>query len=194
MSNQSTDVDGILFPTELTLTTPKQSLTLIGGGTRSKWGFKVYAVGVYGESKLIKTIKKKSSPKDLNVDFSESKLAKTLLLKFRRGVASSDISQALGEALVNKIGQEKSSEFSTFILDTMGSDRLEKGSEISITCKGEKLWASSSSAEGNDTGGSSSIDMKGLCSAIFMVYLGDNPVSQQAKEGFEKGFADLVIG
>ena len=158
-------------------------------------------MGIYGDQKLTKLLKKKyptatgdssssitGSSNNLSSDFSENKQAKTLLLRFHRSVASSDISHALGEALVDKVGEESSKEFSRFILGMVGSDRLEKGSELFITCKGEKL--SASLTEGND---GSAISIKGLCSAIFMVYLGGSPVSPQAKEGFEKGFADLVV-
>mmetsp|Transcript_30944 Transcript_30944/g.56095 ORF Transcript_30944/g.56095 Transcript_30944/m.56095 type:complete len:243 (-) Transcript_30944:228-956(-) len=189
-------IDGMPFPSVIKVAGSKQSL--IGGGTRSKWGFRVYAVGIYGDQKLTKSLKKKyptgdsnsssTGSSNLSSDFSESKQAKTLLLRFHRSVASSDISDALGEALVNKVGEESSQEFSRFILGMVGSDRLEKGSELFITCKGEKL--SASLTEGND---GSTISIKGLCSAIFMVYLGGSPVSPQAKEGFEKGFADLVV-
>ena len=35
-------------------------------------------------------------------------------------------------------------------------------------------------------------NVKGLCTAIFDAYLGDTPVSQQAKEGFEQGFSDMI--
>ena len=42
-NGQSVFIDGIAFPSSIS----KQ--TLIGGGTRFKWGFKVYGVGIYGE-------------------------------------------------------------------------------------------------------------------------------------------------
>mmetsp|Transcript_37629 Transcript_37629/g.80316 ORF Transcript_37629/g.80316 Transcript_37629/m.80316 type:complete len:229 (+) Transcript_37629:94-780(+) len=183
-------IDGVAFPGEIKAAGAKQ--LLIGGGTRSKWGFKVYALGIYSDPKLIKSLKKKypgdASGTNLSKDFGEGKQARTLLLRFRRGVASADISEALGEALVDKIGEEKSSQFSQFVLDVVGSDRLEKGSEVYISCKGERLW--SSLAEGKEA---LAIGVKGLCAAIFEVYLGSGPVSPQAKDGFEKGFADLTM-
>jgi len=40
-----------------------------------------------------------------------------------------------------------------------------KGSDIYITCKGEKLWASTT----GEASRASTINMKGLCPAIFMV-------------------------
>ncbi|KAL7536913.1 hypothetical protein ACHAXR_011314 [Thalassiosira sp. AJA248-18] len=193
MSETSVNIDGMPFPSDIKIAGSKQSL--LGGGTRSKWGFRVYAVGIFSDTKLVKSLKKKYvgdvTGSNLSNDFSESKLARTLLLRFHREVASSDISEALGEALIDKVGEDTSKKFQTFILDMVekqGKNGFVKGSDLYITCKGEKLWASLS--EGKDA---STISMKGLCSAIFMVYLGSSPVSPQAKEGFERGFSDLVF-
>lgn len=108
------------------------------------------------------------------------------MLRFHREVAASDIADALGDALINKVGKGTSNKFSTFVLDMVGGDKLTKGSDLYITCKGEKLH----STTGTDA---KTISIKGLCSAIFDVYLGDSPVSQQAKEGFEQGFADMIV-
>ena len=69
----------------------------------------------------------------------------------------------------------------------VGGDKLTKGSDLYITCKSEKLWSSTTGTDAK------TISIKGLCSAIFDVYLGDSPVSQQAKEGFEQGFADMIV-
>jgi hypothetical protein len=194
-SNLSTQfIDGIAFPSTINIASTQ---TFIGGGTRSKWGFKVYAVGIYGESKITKSLSKKYgalSTEDMLKtgsmfsDFSESKGGKTLLLRFHREVGASDVADALGDALKPRLGEEKSKTFQTFILDMVGGDRIVKGSDIYITCKGEKLWASTRGV----TSGASTISLKGLCPAIFMVYLGDRPVSPQAKEGFAKGFESLA--
>lgn len=187
-------IDGIPFPSALKIGSPQ---SFIGGGTRSKWGFKVYAVGIYGEKKITNSMIKKysglSTEKMLKTnslfgDFSEDKAGKTLLLRFHREVGASDVADALGEALNPRLGDEKANKFQTFILDMVGGDRVVKGSDIYITCKGEKLLASTT----GKASGASTIDMKGLCPAIFMVYLGERPVSPQAKEGFVKGFEALT--
>ena len=155
----------------------------------------MYAVGIYGEKKITKSLAKKYSglsvdkvqkSKSLFSDFSENKAGKTLLLKFHREVGASDVADALGEALKPKLGNEKADTFQTFILDMIGADRVAKGSDIYITCKGDKLWASTNGTR------RSSMNMKGLCPAVFMVYLGDRPVSQQAKEGFALGFFEAM--
>ena len=85
-------------------------------------------------------------------------------------------------------------------------DRLTKGSDLCISCKGDKLLASISNSSG-ENGLSSNVssetsdvqkfdyagkNVKGLCTAIFEAYLGDTPVSQQAKDGFEQGFSDMI--
>ncbi|KAL7525098.1 hypothetical protein ACHAWF_001210 [Thalassiosira exigua] len=188
-SEQSVSIDGMQFPEEIKIAGSKQSL--IGGGTRSKWGFRVYSVGIFGDMKLIKSLKKKDLAMDsLSRDFLNSKLTRTLLLRFRRSVASSDVTEALGEALVEKVGKETSTKFQNFILDVVkkhGKEGFETGTDLYITCKGEKLWASLTMED------SSTMNTKGLCSAIFAIYLGSNPVSPQAKEGFEKGFADMTV-
>ena len=92
-----------VFPSDIKISNTKQ--TLIGGGLRSKWGFKVYSVGIYSDVKLVNKLIKKYrdtiSKKDLITDFTESKSStKTLLLKFHREVAATDMSNALGEALI----------------------------------------------------------------------------------------------
>lgn len=184
MSEQSVDIDGMPFPSDVKIAGSKQSL--IGGGTRSKWGFRVYAVGIYSDHKIVKSLRKKYGDvvdAKLVRDFTESKQARTLLLRFHREVAASDMTDALGEALISRVGEDVSKVFSTFILDMVGGDRLKVGSSLYITCKGEKLLASLSEGKSTDT-----ISIKGLCSAIFSIYLGESPVSPQAKEGFEKGF------
>lgn len=190
---QVVNIDGMPFPGTVNIAGSKQSL--IGGGTRRKWGFQVYAVGIFSDMNLIKNMKKKYEGPvkgtKFSSDFSGSKQARTLLLRFHREVASSDVAEALGEALVDKVGKETSSKFESFILGVIqkqGKKVVEKGSDIFITCRGEKVWASL--VEGKDA---STMSSKGLCSAIFMVYLGNKPVSAQAKEGFEQSFADLVV-
>jgi len=196
-SNLSTQqiIDGISFPSTINIVSPQ---SFIGGGTRSKWGFKVYALGIYGEKKITKSMLKRhggSTAENLlkeNLlfkDFSENKAAKTLLLRFHREVGASDVADALGEALKPRLGVEMSKTFQTFVLNMVANDRVSKGSDIYITCKGEKLWASTN----GKASGASTISLKGLCPAIFMVYLGDHPVSPQAKEGFTKGFEALLL-
>ena len=194
-SNLSTQIiDGISFPSTINTVSPQ---SFIGGGTRSKWGFKVYALGIYGQKKITKSMMKRhgGSTKEnllkenlLFQDFSEDKAAKTLLLRFHREVGASDVADALGEALKPRLGVEMSKSFQTFILNMVGTDRVAKGSDIYITCKGEKLWASTN----GKTSDASTISLRGLCPAIFMVYLGDHPVSPQAKEGFTNGFETLL--
>ena len=199
-----------VFPADIKISNTKQ--TLIGGGLRSKWGFKVYSVGIYSDVKLVNKLIKKYrdtiSKKDLITDFTESKSStKTLLLKFHREVAATDMSNALGEALISKVGKEKSNKFSSFLLGIVDGDRLTKGSDLNITCKNDKLLASISNSGSGDNGLSSNVssktsdvqkfyyagkNVKGLCTAIFEAYLGENPVSQQAKEGFEQGFSDMI--
>lgn len=198
-----------VFPADIKISNTKQ--TLIGGGLRSKWGFKVYSVGIYSDVKLVNKLIKKYrdtiSKKDLITDFTESKSStKTLLLKFHREVAANDMSDALGEVLISKVGKEKSNKFSSFLLGIVDGDRLTKGSDLYITCKNEKLLASISNSSG-DNGLSSNVssdasdvqkfdyagkNVKGLCMAIFDAYLGENPVSHQAKDGFEQGFSDMI--
>lgn len=193
VNDESILIDGIAFPQKLKAASFKQDF--IGGGTRVKWMVKVYGVGIYSEPKFMKSLKNyigvsgedlmKSS--DFFNDFAESKQVKSLLLRFHREVGASDISEALGEALKPRVGEEISDTFQKFILDMIAKDRLEKGSDIFITCKGEKLWASLDG--GKDA---ASIGIKGLCPAVFLVYLGDTPVSPQTKEGFANGFAGLA--
>ena len=198
-SSLSSLIDGMDFPDTIKINGATQSL--VGGGTRTKWSFKVYTVGIYSEVKIIQSLKKKyheATNNDgvvmqLTRDFSDSKLggAKTLLLQFRREVSAPDMVEALSDALVTKIGKVKSTKFSEFILN-MAPDRLIKGTNFYISCKGEKL-ISSLNNNNNSKESSSSISIKGLCTAIFDVYLGNNPVSQAAKDGFEQGFADMNV-
>lgn len=198
-SKRSMKLDGLAFPTDMKIAGSMQSL--IGGGSRSKWGFRVYAVGIYGDSKLLKSLKKKyyvgkhsnsldaDASSRLAYEFSHSEQARTLLLRFHRQVPASDMAEALGEALIDKIGKEQSDTFASFILGIVGrkGDMIKKGTDLYITCKGGKLRVSM--GEGKDV---DKINMKGLCPSVFRVYLGEKPVSPQAKEGFEKGFDSIV--
>ena len=198
-SSLSSLIDGMDFPDTIKINGATQSL--VGGGTRTKWSFKVYTVGIYSEVKIVQSLKKKYNEpmnnngdkvnKMLTRDFSESGGgAKTLLLQFRREVSAPDMVEALSDALVTKIGKDKSTKFSQFILN-MAPDRLTKGTNFYISCKGEKLLSSLNNNNSKES--SSSISIKGLCTAIFDVYLGNNPVSQAAKDGFEQGFADMNV-
>jgi len=205
-SSSSSLIDGMDFPDTIKINGATQSL--VGGGTRTKWSFKVYTVGIYSEVKIIQSLKKKyHEPMNnngdkvnnmLTRDFSDSKLsgggAKTLLLQFRREVSAPDMVEALSDALITKIGKDKSTKFSEFILN-MAPDRLIKGTNFYISCRGEKLLSSlnNNNNNSNKESSSSSISIKGLCTAIFDVYLGNNPVSQAAKDGFEQGFADMNV-
>ncbi len=202
-SKRTMNIDGLALPTDIKIAGSMQSL--IGGGTRSKWGFRVYAVGIYGDTKLIKSLKKKyytgkyndenslldaDDSSKLAHEFSHSEQARTLLLRFHRQVPASDMAEALGEALVDKIGKDKSDTFSSFILGIVGQRDggvLPKGTDLYITCKGGKLRVALGEGKHADK-----INMKGLCPAVFRVYLGEKPVSPQAREGFEKGFAAFV--
>ena len=149
----------------------------------------MYAVGFFAERKTIKELQRKHSKGKIESrfarDFAEHRSTKSLLLRFHRNVSSEDVSDALGEALVPNVGEEKAKQFQDFLL-SMLNDRVEKGSDIYITCRGDKVFVSTN---GKD---SSSINMKGLASAIFTIYLGPKPVSQPVKEGFEKAFAKLI--
>lgn len=149
----------------------------------------MYAVGFFAERKTIKALQRKHSEGNLESrfaqDFAEHRSTKSLLLRFHRGVSSEDVSDALGEALVPSVGEVKAKEFQDFLL-SMLNDRVEKGSDIYITCRGDKVFVSTN---GKD---SSAISMKGLSSAIFNIYLGSKPVSPPVKEGFEKAFAELI--
>ena len=53
-----------------------------------------------------------------------------------------------------RLGDTASESFQAFILDVVGGDRIQKGSDLFITCKGEKLWASTTG------GGDESISLK----------------------------------
>ena len=141
----------------------------------------MYAVGFFAERKTIKALQRKHSKGKVESsfarDFAEHRSTKSLLLRFHRGVSSGDVSDALGEALVSNVGKESAKKFQDFLLNML-DDRVEKGADIYFV-----------STNGKD---SSAINIKGLSSAIFNIYLGSKPVSPQVKEGFEKAFAELI--
>ena len=95
-------IDGLPFPNNIKVAGSRQ--LLIGGGTRLKWGVRVYSVGIYGDHKLCKSLKQEqATASTLSREFLASRRMRTVLLRFRRAVASSAISDALGEALSNKV-------------------------------------------------------------------------------------------
>lgn len=111
----------------------------------------------------------------LAYEFSYSEQALTLLLRFHRQVPASDMAEALGEALVHKIGKDKSDTFTSFIEGIVGQrdgGMLLKGTDLYITCKGGKLRVSLGEGKNADK-----INMKGLCPGLSCLPRGETRVT-----------------
>jgi hypothetical protein len=93
-------------------------------------------------------------------------------------------SQALRDTLKQKVDAKGVYRFEGLLTDVLG-ESVPKDSQLYLTCKGEALHVSTTETTGPQ------ISVKGLCPALFGVYLGKSPVAPPIKSGVATGFAKL---
>jgi hypothetical protein len=76
------------------------------------------------------------------------------------------------------------SKFESLLTGVLGGS-VPKDSQLFLTCKGDSLHVSITESTGPH------VSAKGLCPALFDVYLGKSPISQPIKSGVAAGFAKL---
>ena len=192
--------------TKISFDDTSNSLTLLGTGVREKkiaiLNVKVYAVAMYADkSKLTSDL--------LNGDFE-----KEILIQLNMKVEASDFFKALEEALIPRISRiatdmatkeddegnfmtttaEFSEECEDLALKEMelirnglsGAKKLEKGTKVRFTFKelgGDVAMVMESS------GVETTFKSYELAKALLDVYVGDDPISVEAKKAFEAGAA-----
>ena len=188
----TTSIDGQSFADCLTI--DGATLLLTGGGTRYKYGVaKVYAVALYldaavGESALKKFGGKSASSLKGQAAFYSALIdgafARTLALKFHRSVSSDAMVNALDEAMAKRLPSEATRKFRESLFKALGAGAIAKGAEVYFMCRAGTLMIGSGAPSAGAT-----LREKGVCSALFDVYYGKQPVSAAAKEGAASGFA-----
>ena len=191
-SGDGTTIDGLSFEASVKMGGVSQQLT--GGGTRTKYGVaKVYAVALYldaagGESALKKFGGKSASSLKGQAAFYSALIdgafARTLALKFHRSVSSDAMVNALDEAMAKRLPSEATRKFRESLFKALGAGAIAKGAEVYFMCRAGTLMIGSGAPSAGAT-----LREKGVCSALFDVYYGKQPVSAAAKEGAASGFA-----
>ena len=191
IASQVKNIDGASFKSNIA---PQNSppLKLVGGGTRLKYNVvKVYSIGIYIEARTPTPMKKYLGLPLKNLDKSffdaaiKGSFPKALVLVFHRSVSADAVVDALRDALSSKLSKATLSLFRAALLKTLG-EGVSRGTELTLSCKGASLRMSRPFP-----GAINAVNDKGICPALFNVYLGDSPVSASAKEGFASGFATM---
>ena len=91
---------------------------------------------------------------------------------------------ALDEALAKRLPAATVAKFRATFLKALPSESLAKGAQIFFQCKSGALSIGEGSPAVKAT-----LKEKGVCSALFDVYFGKQPVSAAAKDGVAAGFA-----
>ena len=186
-------IDGRQFPATLTVGGVTQSL--VGGGTRVKYGVaKVYAVALFLEVRSASSSLRKFSgavaptkqPKFYDA-IIKGGFTKTLHIIMHRPVGSETMVSALNEALSKRVSAAAVEIFREAFLKALPTDTLARGDGLSLMCKGNTLSIHAG-------GALQRISPRGLCGALFDVYFGKSPVSPAAKEGVAVGFHHRQIG
>ena len=92
--------------------------------------------------------------------------------------------QALRDALKPKVDAKGVSKFESALSNVLG-ETVPKDSQLFLTCKADSVYISTSESTG------SHVNAKGLCPALFGVYLGKSPISPAIKSGVATGFTKL---
>jgi hypothetical protein len=143
------------------------SQALLGVGIRKKWGFKVYAIGVYGDKDAASKIAPGSYGAVVRGGF-----AKTVELRMLRTVSGSKIASAFEDALAEPTG--KSPEYQQF-LSFFGGE-LPKGTVILLKTSGPTLNVVIGGAA------KPAINNAALTGALLNVWLGPKPVDSSLKK------------
>ena len=132
-------IDGLTFPGQL------KGQTLVGGGTRAKYGaVKVYAVGLYIDAgraasslKPFVGLPAAKLPANFFKVLQSGKFDRTLLLQFHRAVAAETVAGALRDSLAGRLSAGVLDKFRSTLLKTLGDASVLKGAKIFFSCRGD---------------------------------------------------------
>lgn len=188
----------ILFPLVLPAAGTQMKHLLVGAGARTKtiFGVKVYAVGFYldGERALGELTRYKiDNPKKLQKNprfyerFMHENFGKSIRIVMARDVDSDDMREAFDDVLrpaVRKRSKDQEQQDALTALNKFigyFKSELRKGDELIFTWQNGTLFTSYNRREMGQ------LQSPTLAYALFDVYLGQDPVSDRAKEGFFTG-------
>ncbi|KAG2422594.1 hypothetical protein HXX76_015921 [Chlamydomonas incerta] len=189
---------GYEFPAELCYL-KKPCPSLAGLGVRNKRivikDIHVYALGIYVDAAAAKSALagfKKKSPAELEADqsFYDAVVSTPSVEKSLRLVISSRLVDrkkfldALEDRLAPRLKQAGEPSTLDNFRAQFDSVHFEKGLEIAFTCVDNKKLVTK--VAGQEKG---SIASPALCSSLFDIYLGTDPVSKDAKTSFGKSLA-----
>mmetsp|Transcript_31201 Transcript_31201/g.47790 ORF Transcript_31201/g.47790 Transcript_31201/m.47790 type:complete len:101 (-) Transcript_31201:1579-1881(-) len=90
--------------------------------------------------------------------------------------------EALDEALSTRLEKESREKFNNALHRVLPDVEVPIGMEVTLVCKGDTVFVGCSYSYAKV-----SVKDKTLCPALFDVYIGKNPVSDEIKEGFGAG-------
>jgi hypothetical protein len=179
----------------------KHQLTGVGVRTKTVFEVNVYAVGLYvdrGQAKSqLASFKGKGAGalmKDggLRSGLLKPTLGKTLRLVMARDVDGEDMQEAFDDSLRPRLkkaasqghggGAAQLAKFKTFF----SVDELTEGSELVFSCVDGKL---STKIAGK---AEAALDAAALCWALFDIYVGADPIAEEAKANMIRGLAKFL--
>ncbi|GIL81042.1 hypothetical protein Vretifemale_10171 [Volvox reticuliferus] len=190
---------GYEFPSEYCYLRTKNCPSLAGLGVRSKKiiikDIHVYALGIYVDvpaaKSALSSFKKKSVDelaKDqsfYNAVVSASNVEKTLRLVISsRLVDQKKFLEALEERLAPRLKQAGQPETLVKFKKQFDGVHFERGLEIAFTCPDNKNLVTKIGGQQKGV-----ITSSALCSSLFDIYLGSDPVSKDAKDTFGRNLA-----
>lgn len=164
------------------------SLGCMGVGPRTKFGFKVYGCGLYldqaGASQALASFKGASvqtlqGSTDFYSAVINAQIAKAIIMKFVRDVGKEKIEESFTEGLEKTLGALDSSPLRAEAQKFLGmfNEDMAVGQVIGVYGKGSAVNVY---VNGKEKG---TIDNAQLASAIFAIWLGPKPVSDDLKRG-----------
>ena len=192
------------FPVKLPVKGSDQPHYLLGAGVRTKtiFGVKVYAVGLYVEPSAARKalqVYRNAQAKNLekNPKVAESLLqgdfGKTLRLVMTRDVDAEDMREAFEDSLEPRLrkiaaGVENKERGKQALAKFKGQfeSELKEGTDLIFTWQPDGKLHSVINGEYKGA-----IESRELALALFDIYLGADPISKQAKKNFARGVAEM---
>jgi hypothetical protein len=159
-------------------------MSLLGMGVRTKWMFKVYAIGLYvSDSALsgpLAVHKGKTTSPEFYKDLVWVDSPKQVILKFTRNLGQSKIQEAMREALVGA-DKVKADQFVSYFPE------VKEGQECVLS------WAPGGTLEVLMAGQAKpAIADKDFAAAVFGIWLRPNPIQDDIKAGLVSRAGGLI--
>ena len=170
--------------TGLKFAAKSSEMSLLGMGVRTKWMFKVYAIGLYvSDSALSGSLavhKGKTTSPEFYKDLIWLDSPKQVVLKFTRDLGQSKIQEAMREALVGA-DKAKTDQFVSYFPE------VKEGQECVLS------WAQGGTLEVLMAGQAKpAIADKDFAAAVFGIWLRPNPIQDDIKAGLVSRAGGLI--